>query len=318
MEGEEGSRESERNQIIDDLDQAMNDFLNNNTESAHQHVANAERINDERTKRDMEAVKNASDPSKEQLDNLMEDIHCGNVIGRQEEYLNREAMKIYAEGMIRSSTVPEESKTFWRKVAENPNPENVSCDSPPCSEVRKAAEKMGGYLDEYKKSKQAKIGRGGLIGGKISSQGPTSTTTWPGQATRSGFEREKESKMKKRGTVSTPSESSGGAGGRSIDMCGRHLPTPAEAAAMGFNPMKITDPASDWTGRIEQKGTNKTLTWSKSAVNRRGKTVRVEHTYKDGSLVSSLYEVFDRSGKRIGTALYDAKTGSITAKRFNK
>ncbi len=157
--------------------------------------------------------------------------------------------------------------------------------------------------------------------GRYPAHGPTSSapTTHPGQATQSGFEKEKESKMTKGGTITTPSGTGASRpGGRGIDMCGRHLPTSAEAAAMGFDPMRIIDPVSDWTGRLEQKGMDRTLTWSKTMANRRGETVRVEHTYKEGNLISRSYEVFDRNGKRIGSAFYDATTGKITAKRFDR
>lgn len=150
------------------------------------------------------------------------------------------------------------------------------------------------------------------------SEGPKSSagTTYPGQSTKSGYEREKGSKVDKGGTIINPSEpSSGKAGGRGLDFCGRHLPTPQEAASMGFDPGRITDPAKrDWTGRIEQRGTERTLTWSKTVSGK--ENVRVEYTYKDGGLVAINYEFFDKKGKRIGFASYDAKTGTVEAKRL--
>ncbi len=145
---------------------------------------------------------------------------------------------------------------------------------------------------------------------------PSVGTTHPGQSTKSGYEKEKGSKVDKGGTITNPSEpSSGKAGGRGLDFCGRHLPTPQEAASMGFDPGRITDPANrDWTGRIEQRGTERTLTWSKTVSGK--ENVRVEYTYKDGGLVAINYEFFDKKGNKIGLASYDAKTGTVEAKRL--
>ncbi len=84
---------------------------------------------------------------------------------------------------------------------------------------------------------------------------------------------------------------------------------------MGFDPGRIIDPANrDWTGRIEQRGTERTLTWSKTVSGR--ENVRVEYTYKDGELVAINYEIFDKKGYKIGFASYDAKTGTVEAKRL--
>lgn len=149
-------------------------------------------------------------------------------------------------------------------------------------------------------------------------QGPSSSIdkTHPGQATKSGYEKEKDSKVDKGGTIINPSESSSGKGQlRSIDLCGKHLPTPQEAAAMGFDPARITDPANrEWTGRIEERGTERTLTWSKMISGK--ENVKVEYTYKNGELVGINYEFYDQIGNRIGYATYDAETKTVKAKRL--
>ncbi|MCX7973513.1 MAG: hypothetical protein N3B16_03335 [Candidatus Aminicenantes bacterium] len=103
--------------------------------------------------------------------------------------------------------------------------------------------------------------------------------TYPGKSAKSGYEKEKGSKMDKKETIINPSDSAPGKGGRSIDFCGRNLPTPEQAASMGFDPGRITDPAyREWTGRLEQRGTEITLTWSKTMATDRGE-IKVEYTY---------------------------------------
>lgn len=153
------------------------------------------------------------------------------------------------------------------------------------------------------------------------SAGPTEGPTpygksYPEQSTKSGYEKEKGSKISKGETIINPSESASGRGGRSIDFCGRHLPTPEQAASMGFDPGKITDPANrDWTGRIEQRGTERTLTWSKTVSTVNG-SVKIEYSYKEGELIAINYEFFDRKGSKIGYATFDGKNRTVEAKRL--
>lgn len=149
------------------------------------------------------------------------------------------------------------------------------------------------------------------------SEVPQPTKTYPSESTKSGYEKEKGSKMDKEGTIINPSESaSEKSSGRGFDLCGRHLPTTEEAAAMGFDPGRIVDPANrDWTGRIEQQGTDRTLTWSKTVSTANG-SVKVEYTYKEGELVGINYEFFDQKGNKIGYASYNSKEGKVEAKRL--
>lgn len=147
-------------------------------------------------------------------------------------------------------------------------------------------------------------------------EGPKPTETYPNKSTKSGYEKEKSSKVDKGVTIINPSDSDSGRGGSSIDFCGRHLPTPEQAAAMGFDPGKITDPANrDWTGRIEQRRTERTLTWSKTIYSYKG-SVKVEYTYKEGEVVSINYEFFDQKGNKIGYAVYDSRNRTVEAKRL--
>jgi hypothetical protein len=317
MEGEAVNREEENKEIIKEMDSAMGDFLSNNTESAEQHLENAREINDDRTRRDMEAVENSENPTKEQLDNLAEDIHTGWVIGRNDGNLDRDAWQEFAKGAIRSTEYPEDKKEWLKKTIYTPNPEFVSCDSPVCNKADELREKYKNQLEaSIQKGKEGKLGKQEQIGGRTVSKGMQPFKTYPGESTKSGYEKEKGSKVDKGGTIINPSEpSSGKAGGRGLDFCGRHLPTPEQAASMGFDPGRITDPANpDWTGRIEQRGTERTLTWSKTVSGK--ENVRVEYTYKDGGLVAIKYEIFDKKGNRIGFASYDAKTGAVEAKRL--
>lgn len=149
------------------------------------------------------------------------------------------------------------------------------------------------------------------------SGGPSPTQTYPSHATKSGYEREKASKTDKRDPIINPSEgSASGSRGRSFDFCGRNLPTPEQAAAMGFDPGRITDPARhDWTGRIEQRRTDRTLTWSKAIQSGKG-NIKVEYTYREGKLVAIRYEFFDKGGNKIGSAFYDVGNRVVEAKRL--
>lgn len=150
----------------------------------------------------------------------------------------------------------------------------------------------------------------------VPSEGPKPTETYPSQSTKSGYEREKSSKADKGGTIINPSDSSSSRGGRNIDFCGRNLPTPEQAASMGFNPAKITDPANrDWTGRIEQTQQERSLVWSKSIKSSDGSLVKVERRYKEGNLVSISYTFYSKDGKQIGFVNYDTKARSVKGER---
>ncbi len=147
-------------------------------------------------------------------------------------------------------------------------------------------------------------------------EGPQPSKTYPGQSTKSGYEREKSSKIDKSGTITNPSDSVSGRSGRSLDFCGRNLPTPEQAASMGFDPGRIIDPVKrDWTGRIEQRGTERTLTWSKTVFTETG-SVKVEYTYKEGELVAINYQFFDQKGNKIGYAIFDGKNRTVEAKKL--
>lgn len=148
--------------------------------------------------------------------------------------------------------------------------------------------------------------------------GPVASKTYPGEATKSGYEREKSAKTEKGETIINPSDSSSQRGERKIDFCGRGLPSPEEAASMGFDPGRITDPVKrEWTGKIEQQKTTRTLTWTKT-IHSNATTTRISHSYRDGELVGIMYEFFDKRGNKIGYAIYDGKTGSLEAKRLTK
>ncbi|MEN2985051.1 MAG: hypothetical protein ABDH16_00060 [Thermodesulfovibrionaceae bacterium] len=310
MEGEV-NREEENKQIISEMDAAMNDFINNNNESAQKHLDNARQINDNRTRRDMEEVKNAENPTAEQLDRLAEDIWTGGVIGHNDDSLSFQAWQEFAKGAIRSSEYPEERKEFLRKTIYTPNPEFTSCDSPVCEKADEVRRKFKKQL-EADKERKSKITKQQQIGGKGQSY-KQPTETYPGESTKSGYEREKSSKIDRKESITYPSDS-GGKGRGNIDFCGRNLPTPA--AAMGFDPRRIINPATgDWKGRITQRATERTLTWSKTISTDRNIVV-VENTYKDGELVAINYNFFDKKGNRIGYASYNSTTKTVEAKRF--
>lgn len=311
----EVNREEESKEIIEEMDSAMNDFLNNDTKSAESHLENAREINDDRTRRDMEEIKNTENPTSEQLDRLAEDIHTGWVIGRNDENLDREAWQEFAKGAVRSSNYPEDRKEWLKKTIYTPNPENVSCDSPVCKKADELRRKYRKELEaSIQKGKERRIRGQEQIGGKSLDKGMQPTKTYPSESTKSGFEKEKRAKVDKGGTIITPSDSASGR--RSIDFCGRNLPTPEQAASMGFDPGRITDPANrDWTGRIEQRGTERTLTWSKTISSEKG-SVKVEYTYKEGELVGINYEFFDLKGNKIGYAFYDSRSRTVEAKRL--
>ncbi|MFN3480308.1 MAG: hypothetical protein ACK415_07955 [Thermodesulfovibrionales bacterium] len=314
MEGE-SNREEENKEIIKEMDSAMNDFLNNDTQSAEKHLENAREINDERTRRDMEEVKNSENPTKEQLDRLAEDIHTGWVIGRNDDNLDRQAWQEFAKGAVRSSEYPEGRKEWIKNSIYTPNPEIVSCDSPVCEKADELRRRCPGQLDTSKE-KKGKIGKQEQIGGKGLDKGMQPSKTYPGEAIKSGYEKEKSSKIDKGGTITNPSESASGRGGRSIDFCGRHLPTPEQAASMGFDPGRITDPVNrDWIGRIEQRGTERTLTWTKIVSTENG-SVKAEYSYKEGELVAINYEFYDKKGDKIGYASFDGKNRAVEAKRL--
>ncbi len=312
MEGEV-DRTEENKKVIEEMDSAMNDFLNNDTQSAEHHLNNAREINDQRTRRDMEEVKKSENPTKEQLDRLAEDIHTGWVIGRNDDNLDRQAWQEFAKGAVRSTEYPSDRKEWIKKTIYTPNPEIVSCDSPVCKKADELNEKFGVSI---KKRKEEKISIQEKRGGKSLDRGIQPAQNYPDQSTKSGYEREKSSKTEKGRTIINPSESASGRGSRGIDFCGRNLPTPEQAESMGFDPGRITDPANrDWTGRIEQRGTEKTLTWSKTILSAQG-NIKVEYTYKEGEIVAINYEFFDRNGNKIGYAFYDGKKGVVEAKRL--
>ncbi|MCX8034301.1 MAG: hypothetical protein N3A00_03165 [Thermodesulfovibrio sp.] len=313
MEGEV-NREEENKQIISEMDAAMSDFLNNNNESAQKHLDNARDINDNRTRRDMEEVKNAENPTAEQLDRLAEDIWTGGVIGRNDDSLNFQAWQEFAKGAIRSSEYPEDRKELLKKTIYTPNPEFVPCDSPVCKKADEVRKKFTKQL-EADKERKSKITKQEQIGGKGRSD-KQPTETYPGESTKSGYEKEKSSKIDKKESIIYPSDSAQGKGRGNIDFCGRNLPTPEEAAAMGFDPGRIINPATgDWKGSIKQRATERTLTWSKTVSTDRN-VIIVENTYKDGELIEINYNFFDKKGNKIGYASYKYKTKTVEAKRF--
>ena len=316
MEGEVDRKEEEK-EIIDEMDSAMNDFLNNKKESAEQHLDNAREINDDRTRRDMEEVKNAENPTNEQLDRLAEDIHTGWVIGRNDDNLDRQAWQEFAKGAVRSTEYPQDRKEWIKKTIYTPNPELVSCDSPVCKKADELRRKYRKQLEaSIRKGKEEKIGKQEQIGGRTSSKGMQPSKTYPSEATKSGYEREKEAKTGKGGLVTNPSGEGGGFSTRGFDLCGRHLPTPQEMTAMKLDPGHIVDPADrTWTGRIEQIGQERSLTWSKSMRGSDGYMVKVERRYTDGNLSSISYTFYDRNGRQIGAVNYNAKDRSVTGER---
>lgn len=149
------------------------------------------------------------------------------------------------------------------------------------------------------------------------SGGPTPSKTYPGESTRSGFEKEKESKVSKGGQIINPSGERGTGHPSGFDFCGRHLPSPEEYASRGFDPGRITDPADrSWNGRIEQVQNDRTLVWSKTIKRSDGSSVKVEKTYKDGSISSISYQFFGKNGERSGYINYDSKTSKIDGLRL--
>ncbi|MGC8917587.1 MAG: hypothetical protein ACP5NF_11490, partial [Thermoanaerobaculum sp.] len=145
---------------------------------------------------------------------------------------------------------------------------------------------------------------------------PSPSKTYPSEATKSGYEREKEAKTGKGGLVTNPSGEGGGFSTRGFDLCGRHLPTPQEMTAMKLDPGHIVDPADrTWTGRIEQIGQERSLVWSKSMRGSDGYMVKVERRYTDGNLSSISYTFYDRNGRQIGAVNYNAKDRSVTGER---
>jgi|GEM_PF-4438806 len=316
MEGEVDRKEEDQ-EIIKEMDSAMDDFSNNNKESAEQHLENAREINDNRTRRDMEAVKNSENPTKEQLDNLAEDIHTGWVIGRNDDNLDRQAWQEFAKGAVRSTEYPEDRKEWIKKTIYTPNPEIVSCDSPVCKKADELRRKYQKELEvSIQKGKEGKIGKQEQIGGKTTEKGMQPAKTYPGESIKAGYEKEKKAKTGKGGLVTNPTGEGGGFSGRGFDLCGRHLPSPEEFAKMKLDPGHIVDPADKtWIGRIEQIEQERSLVWSKSVINSDGSSVKVERKYTSGNLSSISYTFYDKNGKQIGSVNYDAKNRSIVGER---
>ncbi len=322
MSGEgEFDRDEAMQNYLDEWEAAYGDIVNNDHDSAVEHLDNARQTIEEVTRNDIDKVKNSKDPTLQDIRNLEEDMWCGGM-SNMDEKLYHEAFKTWYDAAQRSSQVSQEKKDqlkiiFGRNWEKYPSPDQIPCDTPHCSEVKKIAEKMSGFLESYKKEKEAKAMKGAQIGGKGAELTKTGTKTVAHRGLDEGLNKEKEAKATKEKTASTPTDQKGrGSAAGRIDFCGRHLPTPAEAAAMGFDPGHITDPASEWRGRLEQRGTEKTLTWTTTAVNKKGETFEIEHTYRDGQLIQARYEIFDKSGNRLGSGIYDGKTKTITVQRL--
>jgi hypothetical protein len=150
----------------------------------------------------------------------------------------------------------------------------------------------------------------------IPSGGPTPAKTYPGESTKSGYEKEKESKTQKGELVTNPTDEGGAFSSRGFDLCGRHLPSPEEFAKMKFDPGHIVDPVDKtWTGKIEQVEQERSLVWSKSVINSDGSSVRVERRYTNGNLSSISYTFYDKNGKQIGSVNYNARNSSVTGER---
>lgn len=148
------------------------------------------------------------------------------------------------------------------------------------------------------------------------SGGPSPSKTYLGEATKSGYKKEKEARTHKGGQVTNPTGEGGGFSTRGFDLCGRHLPTPQEMIAMKLDPGHIVDPADKtWTGRIEQIGQERSLVWSKSIRGSDGNMVKVERRYTNGTLSSISYTFYDRNGKQIGTVNYNANHRLVTGER---
>jgi hypothetical protein len=316
MEGEV-DRKKEEQEIIKEMDSAMDNFLHNNNEEAMKHLEKAREINDDRTRRDMEAVKNSENPTKEQLNNLVEDIQTGWVIGRNDDNLDRQAWQEFAKGAVRSAEYPEDRKEWIKKSIYTPNPEIVSCDSPVCKKADELRRKYQKELEaSIQKGKEGKVGKQEQTGGRTSRKGMQPAKTYPGESIKSGYEKEKESKIDKGGLVTNPTGEGGRFSSRGFDLCGRHLPSPEEFAKMKLDPGHIVDPVDrTWTGRIEQVEQERSLVWSKSVINRDGSSVRVERRYTNGNLSSISYTFYDKNGKQIGSVNYNARDKSIKGER---
>jgi len=316
MEGEV-DRKKEDQEIIEEMDSAMDNFSHNNKEAAEQDLGEARKINDDRTRRDMEEVKNSENPTKEQLDNLAEDIHTGWVIGRNDDNLDRQAWQEFAKGAVRSTEYPEDRKEWIKKTIYTPNPEIVSCDSPVCGKADELRRKYQKELEaSIQKNKEGKVGKQEQIGGKTSKKGMQPAKTYPGESTKSDYEKEKESKTQKGELVTNPTGEGGGFSSKGFDLCGRHLPSPEEFTKMKLDPGHIVDPADrTWTGRIEQIEQERSLVWSKSVINSDGSSVRVERRYTNGNLSSISYTFYDKNRKQIGSVNYNAMDRSVTGER---
>ena len=316
MEGEV-DRKKEDQEIIEEMDSAMDNFSHNNKEAAEQDLGEARKINDDRTRRDMEEVKNSENPTKEQLDNLAEDIHTGWVIGRNDDNLDRQAWQEFAKGAVRSTEYPEDRKEWIKKTIYTPNPEIVSCDSPVCGKADELRRKYQKELEaSIQKNKEGKVGKQEQIGGKTSKKGMQPAKTYPGESTKSDYEKEKESKTQKGELVTNPTDEGGAFSSRGFDLCGRHLPSPEEFAKMKLDPGHIVDPVDKtWTGKIEQVEQERSLVWSKSVINSDGSSVRVERRYTNGNLSSISYTFYDKNGKQIGSVNYNARNRSVTGER---
>lgn len=73
---------------------------------------------------------------------------------------------------------------------------------------------------------------------------------------------------------------------------------------MGFDPGRITDPVKrEWTGKIEQQKTTRTLTWTKT-IHSNATTTRISHSYRDGELVGIMYEFFLIKGETKSVTLF--------------
>ncbi len=134
-----------------------------------------------------------------------------------------------------------------------------------------------------------------------------------------GTQREIEAKTKKGDLVTNPSEESGGSrtGGAGFDFCGNHLLTPEEYIKMKLDPSHIVDPADlTWTGRIEQMNNQRILIWEKTITRPDGTSVKLENRHKNSALVSMTYQFYDKTGKKIGYALYDPKLKTVKAERL--
>ncbi len=147
--------------------------------------------------------------------------------------------------------------------------------------------------------------------------GPTPSRTYPAESTKSGFGKEKESKVFKGSQIINPSGEKSTGHPAGFDFCGRHLPSPEEYARMGFDPGRITDPVDrSWNGRIEQAQNQRTLTWSKTMTGSDGSSVKVERRYHNGSLLSVSYQFFNSKGEKTGFINYDSRTGRVDGQRF--